>query len=155
MDAVIFNSAIRQIINFAQQQLVPRGFQILEDPELQEDSGDLVSTESMSFTFPNLSLGFEMRLFLCCGKGEIEDFLTIRFVDLNNKTTFVDIAKMSESLCDCRLHLLDFNEQKQPMEVFLETYLVELEYSLPQLLESVPGCLIQSKPMTEETFRLF
>ena len=155
MDALIFNSAIRQIINFAQQQLVPRGFQILEAPELQEDSGDLVSTESMSFTFPNPALGLEMCFFLCCGKGGIEDFLTMRFVDLNNKTNFVDGAKLSESLCGCRLHLLDFNEHKQPIQVFLETYLFELQRSLPLFLEVVPHHLAQCKPSTQEGFRLF
>ena len=155
MDAIILNQSILRVQQWAQESLLPLGFTVGEAPEPQEDSGDLVSSESMSFCFFHLNLQIEMRVFLCCGKGSIEDYIHVKFVDSRENTLFVDVARLSERR-GLSLHLIDFNFNKQPMSQFLEAYLADLRQALPDLVNDAKNEFLEKRSVhNPEIFKIF
>lgn len=134
MDAVIFNQAIKQILTFGKNHLENSGFMLLEEPEIQEDSGDLVSTESICILYRNLTHSVDLRFFLCCGKGPLEDYLSCKIISHENPSFFVDFAELSRQVGH-QLHEVDLNEAKLPMKEFLDNYFIEFNQSFEKLFE--------------------
>lgn len=154
MDAVILNESMTRILRYSNEQLLPLGFAPSAEPPREEDSGDLVSTESMSFVLSHQTLGLDLRFFVCCGKGAIEDYITVRLNDRYDQTLFIDASTVSEGCAEARLHLLDFNALKLPMALFLENFLDELTRLLPQLLEKAPLFLAEKRAQGPTPFSL-
>lgn len=125
MDAIVFNSAIEQIVDFIEVVLGPRGFILREHPGLQEDSGDLVSTESMTLMADHLEHPLEIRFFLCCGKNRNTDALRVQALWQGGTQNLVDFSKLSQLQGGSLAHL-DFNEEQHPTLDFVGTYLAAL-----------------------------
>ena len=134
MDAVIFNFAIKTIVTFGSAYLKQKGFIILNLPEIQEDSGDLVSSESITISFIHAKTEIELRFFLCCGKGNIEDYINTKFISVNKPISFIDTSSLSEKNGKV-LHQIDFNSGKKPINDFLNEYLTELALSFEEFFD--------------------
>lgn len=124
MDALVFNFAINKVIQFGQTFLRSQNFVLAEIPATQEDSGDLVSTESITIRYRHISNNTEFRIFLCCGKGQNEDYIDAKLLDLTTLRQ-IDFSILSDKLC-YDLNTKEFNTNKKPMEEFLENYFTSL-----------------------------
>jgi hypothetical protein len=153
-EAIVFNAAIKQVMEFSNAFLTPKGFTASEIIEPQEDSGDLVSSESLTLTYINHSLNLELRFFLCCGKGHHADAITLRGRSLTHPDRFVDFSRLSE-LSGFGLHQLDFNVGRKPVIGFFEDYLQELRITFDILLEQAQRDLADSVPTEPAVFRIF
>lgn len=133
MDAEIFNFSIQQIIAFGQIHLMKLGFILIDNPAPQEDSGDLVSTESIAITYAQPELGLLLRFFLCCGKGDLPDYLATQWICETDSNYFLTTDELSRHL-GLSLHELNFNGAKTPTIEFLDTFLRSFAEALPAMM---------------------
>ncbi|MEY4617692.1 MAG: hypothetical protein RJB66_2652 [Pseudomonadota bacterium] len=155
MDAVILNASMNRILTYSKDHLLPLGFSIAAEPPLEEDSGDLVSTESMAFILNHNLNPFNLRFFVCCGKGAIEDYISVRICDQRDPSVFVDAVAISAMTTCSQLHLVDFNSTKKPMADFLETFLSELTLLLPNLMIEAPLKIKEKKNQGDAPFQIY
>jgi hypothetical protein len=155
MDAIKFNNAIQIVLMNGEQSFGREGFDLRDSPEIQEDSGDLVASEAINLSFINSKLGIELRFFLCCGKGVTEDFVSIKFRAVDRPQLVVDLSQLSPQL-GLRLHQLNFNDTRQPMEGFLVNYFSELKSGWSHIITQVQVFLtVQNQHESSLTTKVF
>jgi hypothetical protein len=147
MEAPHFNNAINKLVTLLEGDLQDQGFTLKTRIENQEDSGDLVSSESIEILFENSQKGVGLRFFLCCGKGDLADYVHLYFVDAKDPSRFISASRLSADL-NLSLHERDFNgssavTDKLPTLDFLEFYIKVLRQELSTLLAQAQKRLAQ------------
>lgn len=134
METLIFNRAISRLTQFIEKDLALEGFVLAEDPGPQEDSGDLVSSESVLLKALNPSLNLEMRFFLVSGKNQNPDALFIRIQSIQAPGPTLSLATLS-SRWGSALQEKEFNGGGKPLLDFIEDYLLTLKKEMGLILE--------------------